>query len=66
MGENKKIRKQIAGHERNIQKHLDKIKLELEKKYPSQRDLKKWREIDIPKALHEIEKLKRKLPGGGK
>ena len=64
MGDNKRIRKQIAGHQKNIEQHLDKIRRELQKAQPDKELINKWQNKDIAKALREIEKLERKLPGG--
>jgi ubiquinone biosynthesis protein UbiJ len=63
MGENKRICKQIAGQQRQIEKHLDKIALELSKPYPDRRGVAKWYE-DIARMEREIARLEAKLPGG--
>ena len=64
MGNNKRTRKQIVGHRKNIEKHLEKIRQELQKAQPDRALIDKWQNKDIAKALREIEKLERKLPRG--
>lgn len=49
MGRNKRIRRQIAGYQRVIRKHEDKIAKEFEKEAPDILFLHKW-EKDIDKA----------------
>ena len=64
MGNNKRIRKQIEGQRTNIEKHLEKIRQELQKPQPDRWLIDKWHNKDIAKAKRIIEKLERKLPGG--
>ena len=64
MGNNKRIRKQIEGQRKNIEKHLEKIREELQKPQPDKWLVDKWQNKDIAKAERIIEKLERKLPGG--
>lgn len=66
MGNNKRTRKQIEGQQKNIEKHLEKIREELRKPQPDKWLLDKWKNKDIAKAERIIEKLERKLPGGDK
>ena len=58
MGKNKQIRKRIAGQQRVIRQHEDKIAHELEKDVPEILLIRKW-ERDIDKA----QKLMRELEG---
>lgn len=48
-GRNKRIRNQIAGYQRVIRKHEDKIAQELQKEAPDLLFLRKW-EKDIDRA----------------
>lgn len=65
MGRNKRLRKQIAGLERQIAKHELKIASEYAKDYPDARGIAKWRD-DIARLRREVTKIEGKLPGGGR
>ena len=58
MGKNKQTRKRIAGQQRVIRQHEDKIAQELQKDEPEILLIRKW-ERDIDKA----QKLMRELEG---
>jgi len=60
MGKNKQIRKRIAGHQRVIREHEDKIAAELQKSTPDIRVIRKW-ERDIDRAQKMMRELEEKL-----
>ncbi len=63
MGENKKLRKQIAGWLKQIDKHEAKIAAELEKPNPNHERVAKRRK-DVRIFESNIAKAARRLPGG--
>ena len=62
MGENKRIRKQIEGYERQVRLHRDKIREERAKRSPDRQLNAKW-EKEIYGFQTIIARLERKLPG---
>jgi hypothetical protein len=60
MGENKKIRKQILGHEKIIEVHRFKILEELKNEVPNYERIRHW-EMEILTFQKNIEKLLEKL-----
>lgn len=62
MGQSKKLRKHIAGRERQIELHKQKIIEEQAKPSPDWRLIRKW-EKDIAIFQREIEELAARLPG---
>ncbi len=65
MSENKRIRKKVQGHLRQVEKHRRKIAQELEQRFPDKRGIETW-EKHIKIHEREIAKLEEKLPGGKK
>jgi hypothetical protein len=63
VSENKRIRKKILGHRKQIEKHRRKIARELEQRFPDRRGIDTW-EKHIAIHEREIAKLEEKLPGG--
>jgi len=62
MGKNKRLRKQIASLERQIELHREKIAEEYDKPSPDLRAIRKW-EKDIDIFHQEVERLRAQLPG---
>jgi hypothetical protein len=62
MGRNKKLRKDIRGEIRVINKHLAWIEEELKKPYPDRRAILKW-EQDIERHQRKLAQLTSRLPG---
>lgn len=60
MGRSKKLRKQIDGMKRQIERHYEKIVTEKDKTLPDLRRIGKW-EKDIETFKKEIEKLHTQL-----
>lgn len=60
MGENKKFKKQISGHEKQISIHHGKIESELKKQVPNYERIGHW-ETEIKTLKENIDKLIRKL-----
>jgi len=60
MGRNKHIRKRIAGQQRVIREHEDKIAEELRQSTPDIRLIRKW-ERDVDKAQRLMRDLEEKL-----
>ena len=60
MGENKKYRKQILGHEKQIAIHEKKIEAELRKPVPNMEWVNHWKS-EINTFINNIEDLLRKL-----
>ena len=62
MGRNQQLRKRIAGQQRVIREHEDKIAEELQRGAPDIRLIRKW-ERDIDKAQKLMRDLEEKLAG---
>jgi hypothetical protein len=60
VGKNKQVRKRIAGQQRVIRQHEDKIAEELRRSTPDIRLIRKW-ERDIDKAQKLMRELEQKL-----
>ena len=60
MGDNKKYRKQILGHEKQVAVHLEKIHNELKKPVPDFNTIQHWK-AEIQTFQDNIEDLLRKL-----
>lgn len=60
MGDNKRIRKQILGHDQIIAVHLQKIQDELKKPVPNLDRIQHWK-AEIQTFQNNIEDLIRKL-----
>ena len=65
MGQNKKLRKRIAGLLAQVESHEQKIAEELQKEAPNKTLIDKWRK-DIHIFELEVVKAARRLPGGRK
>jgi len=62
VGRNQQLRKRIAGQQRVIREHEDKIAEELQRGAPDIRLIRKW-ERDIDKAQKLMRDLEEKLAG---
>lgn len=62
MGKNKRIRKQIASLEWQIEHHKEKIAEEYTKPSPDWRSIRKW-EKDITIFQQAVKRLRERLPG---
>jgi hypothetical protein len=60
VGKNRQLRKRIAGQQRVIREHEDKVAQELRKRTPDIRLIRKW-ERDIDKAQKLMRELEQKL-----
>jgi hypothetical protein len=60
MGRNKDLRKKIAGRQRVIERHEEKIRLELSKPHPDESLIAHWR-IEIEAAREKATELTGRL-----
>ena len=60
MGRNKDLRKKIAGRERMIERHEEKIRIELSQPHPDESLIAHWRS-EIEAVKEKITELTRRL-----